>query len=329
MGRLPTDDGERGILLRNIGSDCQAALSRYDFMHSITSLILLRRAQFMTPYSISEWESMAGRVNWLLDDYFSGNRSHMGKALGMTHAAVSRAASGRTMPSTKMTTAIVQKLGVSSEWLLSGRGEPYKSGRNRDVQKGGIPIAKELLAGLPKDLSSKLSAANLGLVQLLSPTQYWATLEGDSPLLNNPRRRFQPRDLLLIEADATRFPAKHEYSERLCVIHCGASGGRKPMWADVCYHAASIEGGKERLEADVFKGQGDEKEIEEIVLRLESNGGLKAHRRTITLTFDGKVSREKKWYEQANERTPQIKVTDIVGVWTGIMYRPYSTGLGV
>lgn len=283
----------------------------------------------MTLPSISDWNSMAGRVNWLLVEHFAGNRSQMGKALGMTHAAVSRAAAGHTSPSNKMTTAIVQKLGVNSDWLLSGRGEPYESGRNRDVQGGGIPIAKELLGGLPETLPSKLSAAKLGLVQLLTPTQYWVALEGDSPLLDNPCRRFQPRDLLLIEADVSAFPAKHQYWERLCVILPVIGKSRKPMWADVNYYAASEEDGKERLEADIFSGHNGDREIEEIVLRLEANGGMKAHRRTVALSSDGTVTRAKKWHERTDDGMRRIKQTDILGVWTGIMYRPYSTGLGV
>ena len=65
------------------------------------------------------------RVRWLVETRFRGNRSAFAAAIGLTHSAVARVFKDRA-PGRKMLEAIVANLQVSSEWLISGLGQPFR-----------------------------------------------------------------------------------------------------------------------------------------------------------------------------------------------------------
>jgi len=271
----------------------------------------------MKPSSPPGWETIASRVNWLLEEKFGGNRSKMGKAIGMTHAAVSRAASGLTAPGARMTSLIVEKLSVNAAWLLHGQGEPFGSERNRKSLGRGTPVSNALLSGVPQTQQSQLSAATLDVLSMLSPTQYWFRVSSQSPLLSRTGRGFQLGDSLLMEADRNLFPPQTTYWERLSVVKLSAEKKPECVLADVSYFEACEGEGDERLQAEVLKFEVDTKTIEEIVLRRSRDGKFKIRQR----------SRRRSALAEAHEilAITEMPITitakQIVGVWTGILYR--------
>lgn len=270
----------------------------------------------MNKTSAPGWESLATRMKWLVETKFGNNKSAMGKAIGMTHVAVSRAVTGETVPSTRMTSLVVQKLGVNAAWLLHGQGEPFSQQDNRKAVRSGTPISNVLLAGVPQTQQSQLSSATLNVVGMLSPTQYWFRVTGGSPLLSRTGRGFQVGDLLLMEADRNLFPPQTTFWERLSVVKMGTEKKPKCVLADVTYIEASVDQGEERLEAEVLELDSQAATVEEIVLSRTDDGEFKIRQRM------SKPTRAQVHEKLAIAKPPsKITAKQIVGVWTGMIYR--------
>ena len=112
------------------------------------------------------------RVRWLVETRFRGNRSAFAAAIGLTHSAVARVFKDRA-PGRKMLEAIVANLQVSSEWLISGLGQPFRQ-PTAVAPPVWIPVSTELLPGPVAEHRGRLaSSASATLSEVLRESTYW------------------------------------------------------------------------------------------------------------------------------------------------------------
>jgi hypothetical protein len=159
---------------------------------------------------------------------------------------------------------------------------------------------------------------------LLSPTQYWFFLSSDQPLRKAKEKGFVSGDLLLMETDPTRFPAKEWLWEHLCVVK--NPRGREPrvMLGLVFFYEADVDAGPERLEAETFERDEQGLEfVDEFLFRRYSGGQVKSLHRQVPIKRKGQVERELTPEEipVMAPTLPKIQYGDIVAVWTGILLR--------
>src|SRR5262245_37383756 len=74
-----------------------------------------------------DWSSETKRIAWILNTQFMNNRTEMAQAIGFTNMVVSRVVGGKRPPSARLLKAIIDRLAISAEWLLHGRGQPSAS----------------------------------------------------------------------------------------------------------------------------------------------------------------------------------------------------------
>jgi len=263
--------------------------------------------------SVQDWSTTTKRIEWLLVTQFNGNKTSMVKALGLTTMVISRVVSGQRPPGSRLLRSIIERLSVSADWLLHGRGEPLPGTAAGSGTAGRTPVLKTLLPGRLTGGPSQEPLRWLDSTQLLSPTQYWFFLASGHPLLAVYQRGFVGGDLLLLETDPTRFPPEEKYFERLCVVK-NPRGEEPPVKLGlVYYHPGAEEEGPARLEVDTLdrsaEGLGV---VEEFIFRRYPGGEVKASQRKLTLTQERVIS---------EPRLPVIKYGDIVAVWTGVLLR--------
>lgn len=273
----------------------------------------------MNKTSVPGWETPTTRITWLLETKFGGNKSAMGRAIGMTHAAVSRAASGVAAPGTRMMSLIVEKLGVNAAWLLHGQGEPFAQADKNPTRRRGTPISDVLLGGVPRSSQSQLSAATLDMLGMLSRTQYWLRLRNWNPLLGQATRGFRENDMILIETSRKLFPQPREFRGQLCVV---SFGDRK----DTTYHLAEVtrdsdaENGGPELIAEILEYQLLTDTGKLFTLMLTSDGEL----RVLPAQTSSKSGRNRRSQPSTEVSVPSrwcVSPSRIVGVWTGMIYR--------
>src|SRR5262245_26969398 len=97
------------------------------------------------------------RIDWLLKQCFGNNIAWMARALGVTHAALSRVLLGQ-MPSGRMLEALAQRAGVNAQWLLGGAAQGE---RGRGPGAVCCPVADALIPGSPWAYPERLSAFSL------------------------------------------------------------------------------------------------------------------------------------------------------------------------
>lgn len=273
----------------------------------------------MNKTSVPGWESPATRMTWLVETKFGGNKSAMGRAIGMTHVAVARAMTGETTPGARMMSLIVEKLGVNAAWLLHGQGEPFAQADKNPTRRRGTPISDVLLGGVPRSSQSQLSAATLDMLGMLSQTQYWLRLRNWNPLLGQATRGFRENDMILIETSRKLFPQPREFRGQLCVV---SFGDRK----DTMYHLAEVtrdsdaENGGPELIAEILEYQLLTDTGKLFTLMLTSDGEL----RVLPAQTSSKSGRNRRSQPSTEVSVPSrwcISPSRIVGVWTGMIYR--------
>ena len=275
----------------------------------------------MTQIFAPGWETLANRVKWLLETKFLGNRSHMGKAIGMTHAAVSRAATGETVPSTRMTSLIIQKLGVNAAWLIHGQGEPFAQKGEGTQTLRGTPISDVLLGDVPLNCQSQWSAATQDMLSMLSTTQYWLRLRSRSPLLGQASRGFLENDLILIEADRKLFPQQREFGEQLCVVKLGTGDKATCHLAEVTFYQASLDDGFEGLRAELLEYVPPLETGKQSPPLVSSKMDLKVQQPKQPLNKPRRNISPRAPYEVWFPRKVTITLEQIVGFWKGLIYR--------
>ena len=267
-----------------------------------------------------DWSSKSARIRWLVDTRFEGNRSALAEAVGFSHTIINRVVGGQD-PGQRLMTAMVKRLGVSSEWLLTGTGQPYA--KPVDASQPGLPLVRVPLPGHPMDhqaLWEGVAPDPAGPAAL--PSRYWLALVSSQPILKSGTRGFRPGDRLLMEADRARFPRKQDLDNSLCVIRSPGDGTVR-LGAVQCT-AASEEDGPERLEVDFFDPDLDPSEtVKENVYRHHPDGHVEFVSRTLRRTRAG--GRERlvpAWQLDSFGPVPTVELTDVVAVWLGLLHRP-------
>lgn len=253
------------------------------------------------------WATVNGRVTWLLDTRFDGNRSAMAKAIGFSHTVIANVVKGKA-PGHRLLDSIATRLGVDHEWLQSGDGQPFVPGVEVDAGRG-LPVTNVLLPGPPLAHQPLLTG---GWVQLQavasSPTTYWLELTATQAVVRRPAFGFRRGDRLLMETDPAKFPPESDLRDRLCVVRVGGN----LRLATVTHHAASMDDGPARLEAEVPEPGRSPAEGFERVYRHYPDGEVRCHERPLT-------GPEPRWTEPT---LPVIRYADIVSVWLQILQRP-------
>jgi len=172
--------------------------------------------------------AFAQRLNQALDEAGIPRKGHgrqalVGKMFGMSQKGARKWLEGESLPDTARIPQIAQRLGVRSEWLLSGLG-PKRSGESQVQEPGGpyplpagakpasvrrIPVISYIQAGEPREVVDAYTMgegfATIGvdpdLADALGPHAFTLQIEGESMLPD-----FRPGDLVIIDPDVSANP---------------------------------------------------------------------------------------------------------------------------
>ncbi len=237
----------------------------------------------------AEWNDPSGRVKWLVETHYRGNRSSFAAAVGVSHTAIANIVNGKKPPGRKLLTAIAQRLAVNLDWLLTGQDSPFIGSNSGPAR--GVPISLNLLPGKPSDCISLLAGRWLDdSNRFFTSTQYWLLLETDHGVFQDIRLGFRAGDKILIETDPEKFPDKDSLSEHLCVLNLPEKNKSNLVLGRVTYRPNSRDS-TERLSAYLY---GDRLVIQKLEHPNEYVG----------------------W-----EPDPEIRYADIVGVWMRLIRR--------
>jgi transcriptional regulator with XRE-family HTH domain len=279
------------------------------------------------PGPIYDWSTAGRRVKWLLDARFTDNRSEMARAIGFSPAAVGQVVSGSKPPGRRMLTAIVQKLGVDAGWLLEGKGEPFGAKAEAADAAVWMPVRDSLLPEpLPRELR-ELSDRTVVVPGYRPSTQYWFRLGRAEPVLDVPQLGFRKGDLLLMETDPARFPAEEHLLQHLCAVK-SAPGEEPPVKLGTVEFDSGTYEQPRTLDVDTFEGRRRTRLVEGYDFRPLPDGKFEVVKRFYRKDEQqGRVE-----YVQVRRSTlgvmpRDIKYSDIVAVWTGILYRRGWSGI--
>lgn len=273
----------------------------------------------------ADWATSSGRVKWLVETKFGGNRSAFATAVGLSHTAVNKVVSGQEV-GRKFVSAVVEKLKVSSAWMWSGVGQPFVE---RPGSSGGVevPVSLTLLPGSPLAHQELLTGWIDVPSDLFAPSQYWLLLTSAQPLVRDASRGFRAGDQLLMETDRTRFPRERQLCERLCIVP-SPSGSPQLVLGAVTHHDADPDTGPERLEVDTFDLEIDPASlVREDVYRHYPGGEIRHHRRRLKIVEHRGGPLAVPLSDRDQEpNLPTIRYSDIVAVWLQLLRR--SRGVG-
>lgn len=282
------------------------------------------------PTSAYDWDTLEKRIKWLLETAYQGNRSEMARKTGLSHTAISKAASGEKPPGRRMLTAIVEKLNVSSDWLLLGRGQPFSSSPDAPDAPFTMPVSDRLLPErLPKKLRT-LTSDRIVVPGVRVASQYWFALGRGEAILGDPRRGFVRGDVILLETDPERFPALESFGDTLCVVKDEPTGKPAVQLGSVTYTPASEEGEAARLTVESFEPTAPDPDaisVEDHVFRRHPDGRVEPiHRKGWVYKSRGSERFVRLDHVVGKDEglTREIQPSDIVAIWTGILLRsPY------
>ena len=267
-----------------------------------------------------DWATASGRVEWLVDTRFQGNRSAMARAVGFSHAIISEVVRGGRTPGPRLRGAIADRLGVDPVWLNTGAGQPFVPGPPVHVEDG-LFVSPTPLPGLPPVISDPTRGGRAGPpVVAPSPTRYWLKLTSADPLVRVSGARFFPDDRLLLEADPAAFPPPAMLFERLCVVRTPASGG-VPRLATLTFYPDDPGDGPARLEADFHDGAAADGGIVEDVYRRYPGGEIRHVRRPVReVTVKGRTRVVPAG--RSASAPPVVAYETVAAVWLQVLYRP-------
>ena len=214
--------------------------------------------------------SPSERVVWLLETVWEGNRSEMGRAVGCSHAVLSKIASGHQGVGRQLLTAIASHPKVSPAWLFGGEGEPLLAEREDAPSEGWpLPVAKQLLPGEPNDNRHLLSGESYPIAgAFYRPTRYWLEIQRGDPIVKEQSQRVHSGDLLLMET-AQAWRNEHRLvDERLCAIYFVSEGSESQVRLGLVTFEPDTEDDAGYFVVDAFERSVDQSQlVREIVLR--------------------------------------------------------------
>jgi transcriptional regulator with XRE-family HTH domain len=140
------------------------------------------------------------RIVSLANLLWHGNRSRMGRDLGVDQSALSKVLAGKQQPSATLLERCANWPAVNPAWLMCGRGEPLLDGSPAP----GAGLYRPLLEELPPCRLSELPALRAGVSYPIAgahytETSYWFRVPANHPItFGNEVTR---GDLLLMETD--------------------------------------------------------------------------------------------------------------------------------
>lgn len=167
-----------------------------------------------TPPKLSE---MTQRIVLLVDLLGGGSQRGFAKIVGCSHAVIAKIVKGQQEPGKAILLRIGQAPQVNQDWLLTGEGEALVPQIQEEDRR--VPVAECLLPGLPSDhlrlLSSKFELIPASLYR---DSIYAVDVASCVPAYDDPEEHFLPGDLILIDADPTRWMRNlQSLQNRLCV----------------------------------------------------------------------------------------------------------------
>jgi hypothetical protein len=229
-------------------------------------------------------------------------------------------------PGRRVLEAIAAHPKINPAWVLTGEGEPLLEAAPTGGKPIVLPVAKAALPGPPAQHGELLTEEAIDFQNFFTKTQYWLRLNRGDLILNDPRGLFQVHDLLLIETDRRKFPAKDRLSGHLCVVKIPSGDEPSYLLGQVDYHEAeyhpSPAPGPPHLMVDIFEREiPKEERVEQIVINRYPNGEISCGSRVRQLVpFRGRKRVADPTVDFSKGDYP-IDYADVVGVWTGLRYR--------
>ena len=208
---------------------------------------------------------MSARIAELDHLLWGGNEAQMAKDLGVSQPVLWRVVHGTQTPPGRLIENLGQDPRINPAWLLRGEGEPTGPESGQGI---AIPIAKQLLPGLPQDHHDYLSPETFALSpSLYRRSRYWFEVQPGDPVLRS-RLRINARDLLLMDADRREIPSQERLYQRLCGVKM--NGAMKLGLVD--YFEGNEDSGPPRLEVDTFDVGVDPSEVRSELVKVKAQG---------------------------------------------------------
>lgn len=225
------------------------------------------------------------RIVRLSELVWGGNRSQMGRDLGVDQSAISKVLAGKQEPSAKLLEKLASHPRVNSVWLFTGVGEPLIEGGLRPGVGGYCPLLDELLPGPLAEHRDRLSGVSYPVASPFdTPTSYWYRVPANTPVTISDHK-VQGGDLFLIETDPTWTHKSAAVLGKFCgfPVKKGKKEAVELWWVDAYDHSTSMEG-YEQYRVDTFK-QGDKTWL---IVPLDANGEENARQSLdgVCLTLD-------------------------------------------
>ncbi|MCA9123712.1 MAG: hypothetical protein H6822_08650 [Planctomycetaceae bacterium] len=144
----------------------------------------------------------------------------MSRDVGCSPSVITKIAAGRQSAGRRLLTAISAHPKVNPSWLLSGVGEPLLAD-SPEAPAAGWPlsISRQPLPGAPANSPGLLSGESLPTAgAFFRETRYWIEVQPRDPLLRIRHLKVAPKDLLLIETDASYWGRMDLVQQRICVV---------------------------------------------------------------------------------------------------------------
>ena len=259
-----------------------------------------------------------GRVRWLLDDRFEGNRSAMARTTKVSLTGLIKVVTDQQSPGRRLLEKIAANTDVSPAWLFVGEGLPYKG--------SAVPIADACLPGPPDSHADLLAPDSVPeAAGLYAPGRYWLRLGADEQAVRRRGFKFEIGDLMLMETDREKFPLVESMGGRWGVVRTPGGGPRDVLLARF---TSDIEGGPSGpwiLYADTYESEADALRVRRTVIELYPGGEFKVSEKTVTME-PGEGERKALSGGKSGEVRPPaepwpVKLGDVVAVCVLILRR--------
>ena len=260
----------------------------------------------MMKKSDTDWTTATSRVKWLLEHRYSGSRSAMAKATGVSLTGLIKVVTDQQTPGRRLMEKVIENTDVSPAWLSAGEGQPLKG--------SAIPVAAGCLPGPPTKWYGFLTEERVPeMADLYAPSRYWLKLGATEPVVKASRTTFRLGDLLLMDTDRLTFPPVEQLSGRWCVVRIPGRESPHVQLAELSYFEQSIDNGPAHLEAETFEYH--PLVMTRVTVDLYPNGQVEASGRTVRLEQPKRnESKPSKQRWAATILSHQVGYEDVVAV---------------
>lgn len=148
----------------------------------------------------SEDEGVRGRVQWLLENVWHGNRTKMARDLTLSHSLIAQVVRGDMKPGSKLISRLANDPRIDGRWLLTGEGEPFALPAEPERV---LPVSKYLLREDPRKSAPLLGGCTLQVTSsLYRPSRYLLEIQPKDDRIS----LLLPGMLLVMEAETDSLP---------------------------------------------------------------------------------------------------------------------------